>query len=75
MPKGSAIRAELNKLFKTVCAHCGTSISTETGHYLTEKEYQTRGLVGMRNGKKMIFPTCVDCYEAGWRPPEFVFMN
>lgn len=75
MPKGSAARAELNKLLRTVCAGCGKSISTETGHSLGEKEYPTRGLVGIKNGKKAIFPTCSVCYDAGFRPPGSVFIN
>ncbi len=73
MAKGSALRAEGNDTLRTTCAHCGKSIPAETGYGVLERE--TWGLVGYKDGKKTVFPTCTECYEAGWRPPEFVWMN
>ncbi len=73
MPKGCTIRAELNPTLRTKCANCEKSICTETGHYIPEKEYEIRGLIGEKEGKKTIFPTCSDCYDTGWRPPGFTW--
>lgn len=71
MSKGSAIRAELNQTFQAKCVNCRKIITTDTGHQLEEKQYWVWGLMGLRDGKKMVFPTCNDCYESGWRPSEF----
>jgi hypothetical protein len=76
--KGSAVRAELNETLRTVCASCTKSIPTEVGHPHPVDESMTRetwGLVGYLDGKKAVFPTCHACYLAGWRPPEFQWMN
>ncbi len=75
MHKGSAIRAELNKSLRTFCSNCKKSISTETLDVLGGNNNQTRGLVGIQNGKKLIFPTCGNCYAIGWRPIGFVFID
>jgi hypothetical protein len=55
------------------CAHC--SIPTEVGHpHPLDAEdrgvwRETWGLVGIENGSPKVFPTCGECYQAGWRPP------
>ena len=71
LDKGSTVRAEENETLRTTCAHCGQSIPAEIGSGLHERE--TWGLVGYQNGEKTIFPTCNECYQAGWRPPGFVW--
>ena len=71
MNKGSTARAEENETLRTTCAHCGKSIPAEIGYGLHERE--TWGLIGYRDGEKTIFPTCAECYQAGWRPPGFVW--
>jgi 5-methylcytosine-specific restriction endonuclease McrA len=76
--RGSASRAEGNQTLRAVCANCGRSIPTEVGHAHPLDEAlrrETWGLVGLRAEQKMVFPTCVACYDAGWRPPGFVSMN
>jgi hypothetical protein len=76
--KGSACRAEGNPTLRTVCAKCGKSIPTETGHAhpLDEDLWrETWGLVGYHQGRKTVFPTCAACHDSGWRPPDFVWMN
>jgi hypothetical protein len=76
--KGSAYRAEGNQTLRTVCANCGKSIPTEVGHAHPLDAGIRReiwGLVGYHYGRKTVFPTCVACHDAGWRPPDFVWMN
>jgi hypothetical protein len=71
MNKGNITRAEENDTLRTTCAHCGKPIPAEIGYGLHERE--TWGLVGYQDGERRIFPTCAACYEAGWRPPGFVW--
>ena len=76
--KGSACRAEGNPTLRTRCARCGKSIPTEVGHAHPLDEdlrRETWGLVGYRDGRKTVFPTCAACHDSGWRPPGFVWMN
>jgi hypothetical protein len=76
--RGSAHRAEVNQTLRTRCANCGKEIPTEVGHAHPLDEgirRETWGLVGHREGRKTVFPTCDDCYASGWRPPGFVWMN
>lgn len=76
--KGSAYRAEGNPTLRALCAGCGKSIPTEVGHAHPLDETlrrETWGLVGYRDGWKVVFPTCDACYEDGWRPPGFQWMN
>jgi hypothetical protein len=76
--KGSQFRAEANPALRTVCAHCGKSIPTEVGHpHPLDAEdrgvwRETWGLVGIESGSPKVFPTCNECYQAGWRPPGLV---
>src|SRR5258705_2235688 len=71
--KGSQFRAEANPALRTVCARCGKSIPTEVGHpHPLDAEdrgvwRETWGLVGIENGSPKVFPTCHECYQAGWR--------
>ncbi len=75
--KGSQFRVEGNTALRTVCAHCGKSIPTEVGHaHPLDAEdrgvwRETWGLAGMDERGLRIFPTCNECYQAGWRPPGF----
>jgi len=76
--KGSACRAEGNPTLRTVCANCGKPIPTEVGHAHPLDEdirRETWGLVGYHSGLKTVFPTCAACRDAGWCPPDFVWMN
>jgi len=76
--KGSTNRAEGNPTLRTVCASCGRSIPTEVGHAhpLDEAvQRETWGLVGFHAGRTQVAPTCTTCYDAGWRPPGYVWMN
>ena len=76
--KGSASRAEGNQTLRTICASCGKSIPTEVGHAHPLDEdvrRETWGLVGVHHERKTVFPTCSACHDAGWRPPDFVWMN
>ena len=67
--------ALFNLALRTVCANCGKSIPTEVGHAhpLDAEDHgvwrDTWGLVGIENGGPKVFPTCHECYQAGWRPP------
>ena len=73
--KGSTYRAEANTTLRTVCAHCGKVIPTETGnaHPLDETvKRETYGLQGDRGGREATFATCAECYATGWRPETFV---
>lgn len=72
--KGSTNRAEVNSTLRTTCANCGKSIPTEVGHAHPIDETlrrETWGLIGSKDGKTTVFPTCAECYDAGWKPPEF----
>ena len=75
--KGSQFRAEANLALRTLCANCGKSIPTEVGHaHPLDAEERgvwrtTWGLVGVDARGPRVFPTCNDCYQAGWRPPGF----
>ena len=76
--KGSTHRAEANPTLRTLCAGCGRSIPTEVGHAHPLDEAarrETWGLVGFRGRDKQVSPTCTHCYDAGWRPPGYVWMN
>lgn len=75
---GTSIKAELNPTLRTFCANseCQKQISVETNHYDPDKkDVWTWGLVGIVGNKKKVFPVCNQCYEAGWRPPNFEWMN
>ncbi len=69
--RGCMIRAEENKTLRTICVHCKKELTTETQDNLMGK--QTMGLLGLENGKRKIFAVCVECFDAGWRPPEFTW--
>ena len=75
--KGSQLRVEGNTALRTVCAHCGKSIPTEVGHaHPLDAEdngvwRETWGLTGMDEHGPRTFPTCNECYQAGWRPAGF----
>ncbi len=76
--KGSAVRAEGNSTLRTACAACGKAIPTEVGHAHPLDEHvrrETWGLVGLHDGRKVVFPTCSTCHDVGWQPPGFVCMN
>ena len=75
---GSAHRAEEAPTLRTECVNCGQSTPTERGHadrLETDIRLHNWGLVGYQVDLKTVFPTCSDCYDAGWRPPGFVWMN
>ena len=71
--KGSTYRSEANTTLRTVCAHCGKAIPTETGnaHPLDEAvRRETYGLAGDRGGREATFATCAACQRpAGGRRP------
>ncbi len=71
----SSFSAELNKTLRAICANpkCGKEISTETYRYNPDKNTWVWGLLGSENRIRKIYPTCNDCYEAGWRPPNYVW--
>lgn len=76
--KGSTNRAEANPTLRTVCANCRRSIPTEVGHPHPLDESvrrETWGLVSVHEGRARVIPTCTACYDAGWRPPGYVWMN
>jgi hypothetical protein len=76
--KGSASRAEGKATLRTVCAACGKAIPTEVGHAHPlddDVRRETWELVGYWHGRKSVFATCNACHDAGWRPPDFVWMN
>lgn len=76
--KGSTNRAEANPALRTRCANCRRSIPTEVGHAHPLDESvrrETWGLVGVEAGRARVVPTCTACYDAGWRPVGYVWMN
>lgn len=70
--QGAAIKAPGNMTLMTVCANpdCKKEIPANTNSYALS-ERTTWGLTGQNsNGKRAVFPTCNECYEIGWRPPQ-----
>ena len=75
MAQGTQTKARKNNTLVTLCASCGKTIPTDIDDDIATG-IETRGLVGYdENGAKKVFPTCTECYEKGWRPLGFVWMN
>jgi hypothetical protein len=55
-------KAKDNKALIATCVACNKTVSTELMVALTGRE----------NGRSHSFPVCVNCADAGWRPPGFV---
>jgi len=58
-----------NKTLRTKCAKCGKDLPTDVDPDV--KQRKTWALVGSENGKKQVYPACTDCYDEGWRPPNY----